>query len=145
MDERDTQESQVLNYTIQQTALCELIGAAYAFLFAGRILSNLYHKLQASLSANDLSLLSYTHGTTSGLKAYCSTVASRGIETCRLACGGHGFSKFSGLPDLFVDYVPACTYEGENVVMYLQCARYLLKKKAEAKAPPPVHQPSVIG
>eukprot|EP00043_Microstomoeca_roanoka_P014352 m.142297 g.142297 ORF g.142297 m.142297 type:complete len:663 (+) comp15991_c1_seq3:196-2184(+) len=134
MDESDTQESQIIDYKIQQQTLFELLAAAYAFHFAGKILSNLYHRLQASLSENDLSLLSYTHGITSGLKAYCSTITSEGIEACRRCCGGHGYSKFSGLPDLYTDYVPACTYEGENVVMYLQCARYLLKMADMASA-----------
>ncbi|EGD76132.1 hypothetical protein PTSG_00839 [Salpingoeca rosetta] len=138
MDETDTTESKILDYTVQQETLFELLGAAFAFHFAGRILSDLYHRLQASLSSNDLSLLSYTHGTTSGLKAYCSTITSEGIEACRRCCGGHGYSKFSGLPDLYTDYVPACTYEGENVVMYLQCARYLLKMVAAIEQKDPV-------
>lgn len=58
-----------------------------------------------------MSTLDYTHGTTSGLKALCSAVASDGIEICRKCCGGHGYSKFSGFVDMYQDYVPACTYE----------------------------------
>lgn len=68
-------------------------------------------RVQASLKKQDMSLLDYTHGTTSGLKALCTVVASDGIETCRKSCGGHGYSKFSGFIDLYQDYVPACTYE----------------------------------
>jgi hypothetical protein len=33
----------------------------------------------------------------------------------------------SGLPRLYATTVAACTYEGENTVLYLQAARYLLK------------------
>ena len=44
-------------------------------------------------------------------------------QVCRLACGGHGYSQASGLPFLYVNYVAAITYEGENTVMYLQTAR----------------------
>jgi hypothetical protein len=66
---------------------------------------------KASLKNKDLSTLDYTHGTTSGLKALCSAVASDGIEICRKCCGGHGYSKFSGFVDMYQDYVPACTYE----------------------------------
>jgi len=47
-----------------------------------------------------------------------------GIEQCRLACGGHGYSQASGLPKIYVSAVPACTYEGENTVLLLQTARY---------------------
>jgi len=34
----------------------------------------------------------------------------------------------SGLPLLYEDYVAACTYEGENTIMHLQTARYLMKE-----------------
>ncbi|KAF6140702.1 hypothetical protein GIB67_042620 [Kingdonia uniflora] len=34
---------------------------------------------------------------------------------------------YSGIPELFVVYVPACTYEGDNVVLLLQVARFLMK------------------
>lgn len=42
------------------------------------------------------------------------------IEECRKLCGGHGYLCSSGLPELFAVYVPACTYEGDNVVLLLQ-------------------------
>ena len=47
------------------------------------------------------------------------------FQLCRLSCGGHGYSRSSGIPDLFIDYVPSCTYEGDNTVMFLQTARYV--------------------
>jgi len=50
-------------------------------------------------------------------------MASWGIERCRLACGGHGYSAASGLPKIYVNATGGCTYEGENTVMLLQCAR----------------------
>jgi len=59
--------------------------------------------------------------------ALVTLIASDGIELCRKACGGHGYMQSSGLPSLFADYVPACTYEGENNVMHLQTARFLIK------------------
>lgn len=41
-----------------------------------------------------------------------------------MACGGHGYSRCSGIPDIYVTFTPSCTYEGENTVMMLQTARY---------------------
>jgi len=64
------------------------------------------------------------HALSSGLKAFCSWTASAGIEVCRMSCGGHGYSRCSALPDLYVDYTPNCTFEGENTVMMLQTARW---------------------
>ena len=63
------------------------------------------------------------HALSAGLKALSSWRAAEGVEICRLACGGHGYSMASGLPKIYVDVTPACTYEGENTVMVLQTAR----------------------
>ena len=63
------------------------------------------------------------HALTSGMKAFATDTAAAGIETCRRACGGHGFSEASGLPKIYVGCVAGCTYEGENTVLYLQTAR----------------------
>lgn len=63
-----------------------------------------------------------------GLKAFSSWVSSAGVETCRLCCGGHGYSHASGLPKIYVDCTPACTYEGENMVLMLQVARQVINE-----------------
>ncbi|EPQ15920.1 Peroxisomal acyl-coenzyme A oxidase 1 [Myotis brandtii] len=44
-----------------------------------------------------------------------------------MACGGHGYSHCSGLPNIYVTFTPTCTFEGENTVMMLQTARFLMK------------------
>ena len=47
----------------------------------------------------------------------------RHAETCRLACGGHGYLLYSSLPGLYTALNASCTYEGDNDVLYLQVAR----------------------
>jgi acyl-CoA oxidase len=42
-------------------------------------------------------LLADLHATSCGLKALGSTTAAEGLEVCRRACGGHGYSSFSGI------------------------------------------------
>jgi len=64
----------------------------------------------------------------SGLKSLTTTLAAGGIETCRRACGGHGYSELSGLPEFLVDYVAAVTYEGENTLLAFQTSRFLIKQ-----------------
>lgn len=54
----------------------------------------------------------------------CTDVGSASIEVCRRACGGHGYLLISGIHRLYATTVAACTYEGENTVLYLQTARY---------------------
>ena len=36
-------------------------------------------------------------------------MAVEGIEQCRRACGGHGYSLFSGLGQFYQDYLPNVT------------------------------------
>lgn len=76
---------------------------------------------------DDDSLMKETHNCLCLTKAFNSELSMRGLEVCRLACGGHGFSQYSGMPHLIHAYSANVTYEGENTVMYLQLARYLMK------------------
>lgn len=58
------------------------------------------------------------------LKVLSTSDAAAGVETCRLACGGHGYMACSNLPAMYGLATAACTYEGENTVLLLQAARY---------------------
>lgn len=62
-----------------------------------------------------------------GFKAVLSRIAYDGIDSCRQACGGAGFSAHSGLPTIQVDFAPNTTYEGDNTVMLQQAARLIMK------------------
>ncbi|PNH11730.1 Peroxisomal acyl-coenzyme A oxidase 2 [Tetrabaena socialis] len=66
--------------------------------------------------------------------ALCTWITADGIEECRRTCGGHGYSKLSGLPTLFQNYVQNVTWEGDNNVLCLQTARHLLKHHASRPA-----------
>jgi acyl-CoA oxidase len=61
------------------------------------------------LAAGDASLLAELHATTSGLKVLTSTIAAQDLETARRSMGGHGFSAFSGVGQLYAEFVPAAT------------------------------------
>lgn len=57
------------------------------------------------------------------LKAVGSSDAAKGVISCRLACGGHGYMTSSNLPNMYTLTTAAETYEGENTVLLLQTAR----------------------
>ena len=78
------------------------------------------------MQQGNLELLPQLHGLSSGLKSVVSWEVAQGIEQCRLACGGHGYSMASAFPDIYSYAVGGCTYEGENIVMLLQVARLVL-------------------
>lgn len=120
-------ETQVIDYKTQQSRLFPLLASAYAFRFTGEWLTWLYYDVTRRLQGNDFSTLPEAHACTAGLKSLTTTATADGIEECRKLCGGHGYLCSSGLPELFSVYVPACTYEGDNVVLLLQVARLLMK------------------
>jgi acyl-CoA oxidase len=104
-----------------------LLASAYAYRFVGQWLKWLYTDVTQKLEAKDYSTLPEAHACTAGLKSVTTSATADAIEECRKLCGGHGYLNSSGLPELFAVYVPACTYEGDNVVLLLQVARFLMK------------------
>ncbi|XP_072259321.1 peroxisomal acyl-coenzyme A oxidase 1 [Pyxicephalus adspersus] len=127
-------EPQILNFQTQQYKLFPLLATAYAFNFVGSYMSQTYHRITGDIQQGNLSELPELHALSAGLKAFTTWAASTGIEECRMACGGHGYSRCSGIPDIYVTFTPACTYEGENTVMMLQTARFLFKSYNAALA-----------
>lgn len=126
--ERGEGEVQILDYQAQQMKLFPAIAFAHAFKSAFVALMGSYKEVADDIELRgDLEQLGQLHAMSSGLKALCSELGSSVIETCRRATGGHGYLLMSGLPRLYAATVAACTYEGENTVLYLQTARYLLK------------------
>jgi acyl-CoA oxidase len=143
-DAGETGENQVLNYTMVQHRLLPLLAASYALHFTGRAMINLYNANQKRMSqARDggetkrqpgpeelnpgSDHLADLHAISCSLKAFASTTAAEGLEVCRRACGGHGYSAFSGIGSWYADYLPTVTWEGDNYMLTQQVARYLLK------------------
>lgn len=146
-------ENQVLNYTMVQFRLLPLLAATFALHFTGRNMISLYEENQKRLAAGatppsdanrrpgpeeltaGTDLLADLHSTSCALKAYSSTVAAEGLEVCRRACGGHGYSSFSGIGSYYADYLPTVTWEGDNYMLTQQVARYLLKSARSVLTP----------
>ena len=75
------------------------------------------------------------HAVSSGLKSVVFSDYLKFSQLNRLCCGGHGYSASSGLGLLIEEADAGCTYEGDNVVMLLQTARYLLKCAQKSQNP----------
>ncbi|XP_078483319.1 peroxisomal acyl-coenzyme A oxidase 1-like isoform X2 [Ciona intestinalis] len=120
-------EPQVLSYPTQQYKLFPLLCAAYAFHFVQVKMIEAYSEVTELVNKGDFSRTQELHALSSGLKAYTSAISNTGLEVCRTSCGGHGYSCASGFPALYTNFTPSVTYEGENTVLLLQCARYLVK------------------
>ncbi|KAM9185557.1 LOW QUALITY PROTEIN: peroxisomal acyl-coenzyme A oxidase 2, partial [Dugong dugon] len=129
-------EARVLNYQTQQQKLFPQLAMAYAFHFQAVSLLELFQRSYRAILDRDFSLLPELHVLCAGLKALMSDSCTQGAELCRRACGGHSFSKLSGLPSLVTRVTASCTYEGENTVLYLQVARFLVNNCLQAQKPP---------
>jgi acyl-CoA oxidase len=136
-------ETKILDYPIHQYRLMPLLAQAFAMHFTGvevlAIYDDLMDKLE-KLSPGDKNLnhvienLKEVHGTSAGLKAFCTWNCLNTIDQCRQACGGHGYSAYTGLASMYSDFAVQCTWEGDNTILTLQAGRYLIGCYRDAKA-----------
>ncbi|GBC06010.1 hypothetical protein RclHR1_06560001 [Rhizophagus clarus] len=132
-------ETSVLDYTTQQYRLFPVIAQSYACFFTSKAMVNLYTEYTKQSSDGNYSLLADLHASSSGLKSLTTTMAVESIEDCRRACGGHGYSSFSGFVKFYQDYLPNTTWEGDNYVLTQQTARYLMKTFRQVMKNPEKH------
>lgn len=145
--DRDAQqqdaENQVLNYTMVQLRLFTNLAATFALHFTGKGMMALYQENQKRMTADagqlsdanrgagpeelhpGTDLMADLHATSCGLKAFASTTAGEGLEVCRRAMGGHGYSAFAGVGSWYADYLPTLTWEGDNYMLTQQVSRYV--------------------
>jgi acyl-CoA oxidase len=136
----------VLDYTMVQIRLLTLLAATYALHCTGNGMMKLYQQNKEMMNRKQSNgednggpkrgagpeethagsdLLADLHATSCGLKGLASSIAAEGLEVCRRACGGHGYSSFSGIGPWYADYLPTTTWEGDNYMLTQQVARYV--------------------
>jgi len=125
-------EPQIIEHKTQQLKIFPPIAKAIVFKTAGQAIWNMYNNVTGEIEQGQLERLPEMHALSCCLKAICSYDSTASIEVCRLACGGHGFMDCSNFPTLYGMSTAVCTYEGENTVMLLQTARYLVKVYGQA-------------
>ncbi|XP_046830234.1 probable peroxisomal acyl-coenzyme A oxidase 1 [Vespa crabro] len=123
----DEPESQIIDYMTQQYKLFPNLAMYFAIITSANWIWNMYNNVSAELHQGELERLPELHALACCLKATASSDGARGIEELRLSCGGHGYMDSSNLPVTYGLVTAACTYEGENTVLLLQTARYLMK------------------
>ncbi|CAD7014207.1 unnamed protein product [Ceratitis capitata] len=123
----DAPEPQVLDHLTQQMKITPEIVTVIAYRLAGGKLYKMYEQTAKAVSRSDYTRLPELHALACAMKASCTYDSTFGIERLRLSCGGHGYLASSNLGNLFAWATAACTYEGENSVLYLQVGKILLK------------------
>ncbi|KAJ1985896.1 fatty-acyl coenzyme A oxidase [Dimargaris cristalligena] len=127
-------ETKLLDYPIHQYRLLPLLAQTFALNFTGIEMTKLYQNLMQRIDnasdgaglAETIELLKETHATAAGLKAFGTWNCVNTIEQCRQSLGGHGYSSYTGLSNMYTDFVVQCTWEGDNTILTLQCGRYLV-------------------
>ncbi|KAJ3013979.1 fatty-acyl coenzyme A oxidase [Thoreauomyces humboldtii] len=139
-------ETKILDYVIHQYRLMPLLAQAFAMHFTGIEVNRMYEELMDSMETLQpgdkrlgevLEKLKEMHGTSAGLKAFSTWSTLNIIDQCRQACGGHGYSAYTGLASLYSDFAVHCTWEGDNTILSLQGGRYLIGCYREAQAGKP--------
>jgi acyl-CoA oxidase len=131
-----TEETAVLDYTMQQHRLLPLLATVYAARFVGRRMRAMADDLAERIDNGDLSTLPEVHATSSGLKSLLTGLSGDGIEVARKCCGGHGYSHAAGFWSIYQNYVGVQTAEGENYLLTQQTARFLLKAIEQVRSGP---------
>lgn len=121
-------EQKIIEYQTQQNKILSCVADYYVLAVTGnRIGAMCNQNFTMVTQKDDDSMMAETHNCLCLGKAFSTETVIRDIEVSRLACGGHGFSQYSGLPSLLQEISGFTTLEGENTVLNLQLARYLLK------------------
>ena len=95
----------------------------------------MHHEMERRIEEDEnIDLVPETHALGSCLKASTTRLASDGIEELRRACGGHGFSTFSGLDEIYGNSMVSFTGEGECYMIVQQTTRWLFKAHRELRA-----------
>ncbi|XP_053625433.1 peroxisomal acyl-coenzyme A oxidase 3-like [Plodia interpunctella] len=129
--EGSDEELPVLEYQQQQIRLLPYLASTYAMkIFStwlaethiGMVIGSVMGESDPSSANRGIEI----HALSSAVKPAFGWAARDGIQSCREACGGHGYLKAAGIGDLRNDNDANCTYEGENSLLLQQASNWLL-------------------
>lgn len=125
-------EPKIIDHKTQQMKIFPVIAKVIVYKCVAENLWSTYLEVQGELAKGNLTRLPELHAISCCLKAVCTDEAAQAVETCRLACGGHGYLSSAGFNDIYKTVTAAQTYEGVNTVLLLQTARFLIKSWGQA-------------
>lgn len=120
---------------------------ATAIIVVGQSIKKAYDEYTVTmLKTGNTRELEDLHLQTVSAKVYSTELSSKGVETCRIACGGHGYNALSGFGRMYAHTVNAVTYEGDNYVISLQVTRAILKyhRQHTGQLPPSLEYLSLL-
>ncbi|WP_432547838.1 acyl-CoA dehydrogenase family protein [Kineococcus sp. SYSU DK004] len=128
------EEVVLLDYLAHQRRLLVPLAATYALSFAqDELLGEMDELLRVQLAGEEAEPTRQRafEGLAAAMKVASTWHATRTIQTCREACGGHGYLSSSRLPQLKADTDVFTTFEGDNTVLSQLVAKGLLTSYAQ--------------
>ena len=119
------EEVPLLHYRTHQRRLLPLLARTYALHFAQQELSKKFHDVFSDPDPNDQDRREL-ETLAAGIKATNSWHAMKTIQTCRECCGGAGYIAANRFGAMREDVDIFTTFEGDNTVLTLLCARGVL-------------------
>lgn len=134
-------ERKIMDYQLQQDKLIPLLAATFAMHAGTKKASAMAQENLRNINEKqDFSMMKDCHATLCGTKSFYSSEADTGVNKARLACGGHGYLSYSGFTNVWREFSPTVTYEGDNTIMALQVARYLINCLQKLKKGSKLHE-----
>jgi len=131
-------ETQLINYPLHQRRLMPYLAMTYAAAIGTDRLERQHDEVvnsfdEAFARKDEKGIQKSLVGTKSlfvdsaALKATLTWLAELCITETRQACGGLGYSAYSGFGKAYDDWVVQCTWEGDNNVLGISAGRTLMK------------------
>lgn len=120
------EETSLIEYPLHQYRLFPLVASAFAYFSSANIVYELWGKNTKRLFIPNNPKLAEVHAIISVLKAMSTWNGYKGVQECRQACGGLGYSHYSRFSIIMNNMDINQTWEGDNNVLLQQTGKYLL-------------------
>lgn len=119
-------EQPLIEYPLHQYRLFPYVANTIAFTLASNRAYEMQYETLPELFDPESKKVPELHAVTSALKGIHSWAAYKGLQECREACGGLGYSYYAKLGILRDNFDVNQTWEGDNSVLLQQAAKYII-------------------
>lgn len=136
------EETQLIDYPLHQRRLMPILALTYVAAVATDRLErqheSVVEELESAVQRNDEKAIHKSLADTkslfvdsASLKSTLTWLAEQSITESRQACGGLGYSAYSGFGKSYADWVVQCTWEGDNNVLGMSAGRTIIKNVSD--------------
>jgi len=122
----EKEEQPLIEYPLHQYRLFPYLAASIGLTLAAKKCYSYANMSTKEIFDPKNKFLGEMHGVLSALKAVASWTTLKGIQECREACGGLGYSHYAKFGILRANYDVNTTWEGDNNILLQQTAKFLV-------------------